>query len=204
MRFICLDYSPEQLYLKQLGLAYLFYPVFKVFYQVTQLKDYLDDFFQLPGRPLGLFQAVDTRLYGFFVCRHGLTLSCCPDLVNLPLLTTAYHCLQVSPGTGRLRFMINLKDSQANARRQAADTIGLSSKLGTDPHVIMAQAVQAAISSHEKGILNEVVSALCALAEDIDSEDDPDDDSIVFDGVAAILYAAMCIEELIPVDSRTD
>lgn len=73
---------------------------------------------------------------------------------------------------------------------------------GSEPPKSVAMAVEAAIRSHENGVINEVVDFLCALAEEIDSEEDPDDDSIVFDGVASLLYAAMELESRIPLEDR--
>jgi hypothetical protein len=98
------------------------------------------------------------------------------------------------------------EESRVNARQQAADTIGLNIALGGDPREVakrsIKDAVEAAILSHERGILRAVIDYLCTEAEFFDAEEDPDEDSIVFDGVAALLYAAMDIESVIPADDR--
>jgi hypothetical protein len=92
--------------------------------------------------------------------------------------------------------------SAANARYQASLTLDLNIKLGIEPAKAVALAVQAAIEAHERGVLNDVVGYLCEVAEDLDADDCPDEDSVVFDGVASLLYAAMDIETGIPLEER--
>lgn len=99
--------------------------------------------------------------------------------------------------------MSDFRESAANARYQASVTLDLNIKLGMEPARAVALAVQAAIESHEKGVLNGIVDYLCDVAEELDSEEDPDDESIVFDGVASLLYAAMDLETGIPLEDRT-
>lgn len=96
--------------------------------------------------------------------------------------------------------------SRKNAARQAADTIGLNITLGDDIREVtrrsIREAVETAIIAHERGILRALVDYLCETAEDLDAETDPDEESLVFDGVACLLYAAMDLEEGIPVEDR--
>lgn len=99
--------------------------------------------------------------------------------------------------------MSDFRESAANARYQAAVSMDLNLKLGMEPARAVALAVRAAIESHERGILNDIVDYLCEAAEVLDAEEDPDEDSVVFDGVAALLYAAMDLETGIPVEDRT-
>ena len=98
------------------------------------------------------------------------------------------------------------ESSRANARQQAADTIGLNITLGGDPRDItrrsIRDAVETAIIAHERGILRALVDYLCETAEDLDAIEDPEDDSVVFDGVACLLYAAMDLESGIPLEDR--
>lgn len=99
--------------------------------------------------------------------------------------------------------MSDFKSSAANARHQAGITLELNMSLGVPPAKAMALAVQAAIEAHERGVLNGIVDYLCDVAEELDSAEDPEDDSIVFDGVASLLYAAMDLETGIPLEDRT-
>jgi hypothetical protein len=92
--------------------------------------------------------------------------------------------------------------SRANARQQAADTIGLSISAGIPLSKTYEAAVDAAIIAHEKGVLRAVIGYLCGTAEDLDAVEDPDEESLVFDGVACLLYAAMDLESDIPMDDR--
>lgn len=99
--------------------------------------------------------------------------------------------------------MSDFKASAANARYQASVAMDLNIKLGMEPARAVALAVQAAIEAHERGVLNDIVDYLCETAEVLDAEEDPDEDSIVYDGVAALLYAAMDLETGIPLEDRT-
>lgn len=96
--------------------------------------------------------------------------------------------------------------SRANARQQAANAIGLNITLGGDVREVtrrsIHEAVETAIIAHERGILRALVDYLCDTAEDLDAEEDPDEESLVFDGVACLLYAAMDLEEGIPMEDR--
>ncbi len=98
--------------------------------------------------------------------------------------------------------MRDFRDSAANARHQAAVTIGLHIDLGTPPAKAVALAVEAAIEAHERGVINTVVDYLCDIAVELDAEEDPGEDSIVYDGVASLLYAAMDLETSVPVEDR--
>ena len=92
--------------------------------------------------------------------------------------------------------------SRANALQQAADTIELNVSVGTGLGKSYEAAVDAALIAHERGVLRAVVDYLCGTAENLDAEIAPSPESLVFDGVACLLYAAMDLESGIPVEDR--
>lgn len=97
--------------------------------------------------------------------------------------------------------MDELRKSQPDILKAARDSYVLERKLGKDHESALDVAIESALRSHSRAILNFVKEYAISEAEILDTEED-EDDTLFDDGVGALLYLARELDEMIPMDDR--